>query len=368
MSDTVQLIAKDAPLDAGRAAGTGAEGRGIHDFESAALIVGAIAFAVAIVIAPFLFWGRDVPIAGRGSAGEFAAISGAVAAALGFAVARLLVARSTTDAYENGLARYRWFDLVALSVAHGSIALLGWTGAATVFELSFIGATLYPSPAVVLTAAAAALSAYAAFLSGVGLSPKQLSLVLAVFLVVGVMTAMLSANDPDWWQMNLSALGMTHDISALAFNFTLIVSGVIVSTIARFGTASLPATTSRERARRTWVRTLFVLLGLLLSCVGIFPVDRFFLLHNTVATGMAVVFAVLVLGCPWLMPSMPTAFVVLGYVFVAGIVVLAVLFALGEYNLTAVELVASVLIFTWIILFLRNVEYAREVREASHGT
>jgi hypothetical protein len=36
------------------------------------------------------------------------------------------------------------------------------------------------------------------------------------------------------------------------------------------------------------------------------------------------------------------------------IVMLAVFFATGYYNLTAVELVAAVLIFSWIIVFLRN--------------
>jgi len=35
-------------------------------------------------------------------------------------------------------------------------------------------------------------------------------------------------------------------------------------------------------------------------------------------------------------------------------VLLGVFFATGYYNLTAVELVAGVLIFSWIILFLRN--------------
>jgi hypothetical protein len=35
-------------------------------------------------------------------------------------------------------------------------------------------------------------------------------------------------------------------------------------------------------------------------------------------------------------------------------VVVAVFFAVGYYNLTAVELVAGLLIFSWIIVFLRN--------------
>jgi hypothetical protein len=35
---------------------------------------------------------------------------------------------------------------------------------------------------------------------------------------------------------------------------------------------------------------------------------------------------------------------------------LAVLFFVGYYTLTAVELVAGLLVFTWIILFIRNAD------------
>jgi hypothetical membrane protein len=192
------------------------------------------------------------------------------------------------------------------------------------------------------------------FLSSVRMTPMLLSLVLAVFLVVGVITAMLSSTDPLWWQKNLSALGITNDVSSLAFNLTLIVAGAIVTIVARYATAGLPAATPKERRGRDTVRYGLVVIGILLACVGIFPVDEFFALHNTVATGMAVVYAVLVIGLPRFLPSMPRVFVYLGWVYVGVIVVLGVFFAIGYYNLTAVELVAGVLIFSWIILFLRN--------------
>jgi hypothetical membrane protein len=326
------------------------------DDESFALVVGAFVFVVSALIAIFVFWGRELPIDGRGSLGEFTAIVGGAAAAVCFALSRLLPRRALDPKRDPDGARYRWFDLIALSAAHGAIALLGWIGVATVLDHSLVGATVFASPAVVLAAAAAALSGYLAFLSGANLSPRHLSLVLAVFLVVGLVTAMLSSADPQWWQMNLSALGITHDVSSLTFNLTLIVSGVIVTTIARFGTASLPAVTRADRRRRAIVRTVFVLLGVLLACVGIFPVDRFFLLHNTVATGMAVAYAILVIGLPWLIPTMPRVFLVLGFTYVGAIIVLTVLFMTGIYNLTAVELIAALLIFSWLILFLRNVQ------------
>ena len=69
---------------------------------------------------------------------------------------------------------------------------------------------------------------------------------------------------------------------------------------------------------------------------------------------MAVVFAAIVIGLRWLVPAMPRVFILLGYAYIGVIVVLAVFFAIGYYNLTAVELVAGVLIFSWIIVFLRN--------------
>ncbi|MEV4668537.1 hypothetical protein [Microbacterium sp. LWO12-1.2] len=338
------------------------------DDESFALLIGSVAFVVCAIVAVFVFWGREVPIDGRQSLGDFTAIAGAVAAALSFALSRLRPRPDSEGSAPHATAtRFWWIDLVALSAAYGTIALLGWIGVATILNHSFLGATVFATPAVVLAAAATALSAYLAFVSGAGLSPRHLSLVLAVFLVVGMVTAMLSSADPQWWQMNLSALGITHDISALTFNLTLIVSGVIVTTIARFGTASLPAWTTTERRRRAVVRAFFILLGVLLACVGIFPVDRFFLLHNTVATGMCVAFAVLVIGLPWLVPTMPTAFTVLGFVYVGVIVVLSLLFAAGIYNLTAVELVSALLIFSWIILFLRNVQNVPHGREEQTG-
>jgi len=340
--------------------------------ESSALIVGAIVFVVATPIGLLAFWGRDLAISGRDSLGMYIALGAAIAAAAAFVLGRVVLRRrfgpapddpSVEDAAATRSAtgprgaeapRLRWFDVVALAAAHAVIAMLGWVALADVLEQSFIGAPVFPLPAAVLFGVALTLTAYVCFLSSVRMTPMLLSIVLAVFLVVGVITAMLSSSDPLWWQMNLSALGMTDDLSALAFNLTLIIAGAIVTIVARYATAGLPATSDRDRRGRDLVRYGLILIGILLACVGIFPVDEFFALHNTVASGMAVVYAVIVIGLPRFLPSMPHVFVILGWVYVGVIVVLGVFFATGYYTLTAVELVAGLLIFSWIILFLRN--------------
>ncbi len=114
------------------------------------------------------------------------------------------------------------------------------------------------------------------------------------------------------------------------------------------------AASAAAALRRFMVRGGLILMGIFLACVGIFPVDEFFLLHNTVATGMAVVFGIVVVGLPWFLPTIPHVFVAFGWIYVLVIVLLAAFFAVGYYNLTAVELIAAVLIFSWIIVFLRT--------------
>ncbi|MGN6427578.1 MAG: DUF998 domain-containing protein [Leifsonia sp.] len=326
--------------------------------ESVALGVGAVAFAGVGVVALFVFAGRDLTINGDGSIGQFAAISGGVVAVLAYAAGRLA---SWRIPWFGGAVEYRsrmgaaveLFDSLAIAVAHAVVVLLLWTVLGDVFAKSFQDAQVFALPGVLLVGTAAAVSAYYVFLSAANMNPLLLSTVLAVFLVVGAITSMLTASNPHWWKQNLSALGMTDDVSGMTFNLTVIVGGILVTAIARYATGSPGADDRKPDRGELQVRTALILVGAFLACVGLFPVNRFFLLHNTVATGMAVVFCLLAIGIRWAMPGLPRAFVWLGWVFMAVIVAVAVFFAVGYYNLTAVELVAAVLIFSWIIVFLR---------------
>ncbi|SIO25808.1 hypothetical protein [Agromyces cerinus] len=321
--------------------------------ESSALLVGAAALVVGTLIGLFVFWDQDVPISGRGSVGVYAAVGGAIAAIAAF-VFGCAMRRSRARSIPGYHARLHWFDVAALALALGVIALLGFTGLASLLSESFVGALVYGIPAAVLGGVAMAIAAYMSYLSAVNLTPMLLSLVLALFLAVGALASMLSASDPLWWTKNLSTLGISDDISALTFNVTLIIAGVMVTTIAHYATAFLPADGAGERRGRNLVRFGLILIGILLACVGIFPVDEYLGAHNLAATGMAIVYVAMVVSLPALLPSMPKVFVMLGYVYVGVIVVLAGFFISGYYNLTAVELVVAVLVFSWVIVFLRN--------------
>lgn len=316
--------------------------------ESLALGAGGTAFVLIGLVALIMFRLEPAPIAGPGSIGQYTAIAAGVVAVVSFIVARML------QHLRAGAQRLRvldYLDVAALAVAHAVIALLSWTLLADILQDAFIGADVFGLPGIVLSGAAAAVTAYLVFFSASHLDLQLLALVLAIFLVEGVLAAMLTASDPGWWKDNLSALGMTRDLSAMTFNLTLVVAGFLVTTLARYATRGIP--TSHARGILA-VRVSLVVVGVFLACVGIFPVDRFFFVHTAFATGMAVVFGVLVVMLPWWIPGMPRLFVALGWVFLATIALLGVYFAIGYYTLTAVELVAGVLIFSWIILFIRN--------------
>ena len=319
-----------------------------RSLESLALAVGATSFVLVALVALVAFGFQAAPIAGPGSVGQFAAIASGVVAMLSVIAGRILLG-VRGEAPRARILGY--LDLIALAFAHGVIALLGWTLLAVILEHAFIGAEVFALPVLILSGAAAAMSGYISFFSATHMDLQLLAVVLAVFLVVGVVASMLTASDPNWWKDNLSALGMSSNVSAFAFNITIIVAGFLVTTLARYSTRGIPTANPQGIGR---VRVCLIIVGVFLGLVGVFPVDQFFALHTGVASGMVVAFGVLVIGLPRWITGMPRPFVVLGWLFLVVTLVLAVLFAVGYYTLTAVELVAGILVFTWIVLFIRN--------------
>lgn len=264
---------------------------------------------------------------------------------------------STPSSSTRGSRIRSFIDITGLALAHACIFLLGWLALFAIFQQAFVGAVLYPVAAAILVGTTGAISAYTAYLSALSMTAYRLSALLAGFLVIGILTSMLTAENPQWWQENLSALGMSSDVSGVAFNFTLIVAGVVVTTLAGYATTTLAATatTSAARHRVGVLEGGIVLIGVFLAGVGLFPVDERFGIHTLFASGMVVVFASLIVRIRALVPSISATFAALGWVFLAVIVVAAVMwFPVGYYNLTAVELIAASLVFAWLIVLIRN--------------
>ncbi|WP_247597356.1 hypothetical protein [Leifsonia sp. PS1209] len=340
--------------------------------EGAAIVAGGGAFVLALVVALPLFWGASLAIAGPDSLGQFVAIAAGVIAALAYVAGRLWTregprpfrapAAASTEGDRAGRATAAdVFDTIVIALAHGVIALLGWLALSAVLDNGFQDATVYFLSAAALAAVACAVTAYIVFLSSVQMDLMRLSTVLAVFVIVGILTAMLSAPDPHWWMLHLSALGMSSSVSSFSFNLTLIIAGVIVTALARYATDTrglvAPADdrpeARRSRAALIRVRVALILIGVLLAGVGLFPLNVSAVLHNVSAVGMVLTFSLVVFWVRAALPQAPASFFVLGYVFFATIVVMLLFYVVGYYVLTATELVAGVVVFSWLIVYLR---------------
>lgn len=333
---------------------TSAAGRGApradrvsaRSLESLALVLGASGFVVGGLAAVSVFRLSATPIAGPGSIGQFAALASAVVALVCVGAGRYLLSQR---AHER-LRLLDHLDIAALAIACAVVGMLGWTLLAAILAEAFVGAHVFPVAVVILGGAAAAVTAYASFWSSAEMDTRRLAMLLATFFVVGVLAATLSTSDPDWWKDNLSALGVTTNASARAFNLTLVFSGFLITSLARSATKL----TREDMSGQVRVRICLVILGVLLALVGVFPVDLFWLIHVAVSLGMLIAFGVLIAGLPRWMPGLARPFLTLGWVFLALLVMAGVFYAVGYYTLTAVELIGGALIFTWVVLFIRN--------------
>ncbi|MGG7462811.1 hypothetical protein [Plantibacter sp. YIM 135347] len=213
---------------------------------------------------------------------------------------------------------------------------------------------------VMITAVVAAVAAYAMYLSAVHLNAQRLSGLLAVFVLAGVMVSMVTSQDPEWWKLHFSELGAGVGLSRYSFNLTLIVAGFVMSTLGLYIAADLrrwertaePSPTRNVRV----VQVAFVVIGLALAGIGVVPVNVSLLIHNTFATGMALAFVALLIGLRWILDGLPRAVFVFSDALLVGVAVAVVLWwPIGYYNLTALELIAASLIFTWLIVFIRNI-------------
>jgi hypothetical protein len=236
------------------------------------------------------------------------------------------------------------------------MAVMAALAAFTVFQRMFQGLLLGRIAATLMAAAAVAAGCYLLTNIAQEMSSSGVAVLLGAFLGAGVVASTLSADNPGWWQSNFSALGVSTETSASAFNFTVITAGVVLTTLADYLAVDLQRWPGVTRRIVRTLRVPLVVIGLALIGLGSIPVDQSRLVHDIFAVSVIVGFGGLILAAPILLRGLPRPFLlstaVLGALIV-GIVGLWKLFHL--YNFTAVELLSVLIIFAWLALFARTV-------------
>ena len=256
----------------------------------------------------------------------------------------------------------RVLDVLGLTLTGVGVAVLLTASMFEVFRLAFVGLELDAVTSAALVAGLAGVCAYALALIAGQLTTSTLATLLGLFLVAGIFTSMLTADDPKWWHRNFSALGMGAATSSYAFNVTIVVAGLVILTLSDYLTIDLLARRGpggRNLRGIAVIRITLAVVGIALVGLGLVPVDISVPVHNTFSTSALLGFSALIILAPLLLKGLSRAFLAATVVFGALIVVGGVLFAIGYFNLTALELIAVLVIFTWLILFTRNASSGR---------
>ena len=327
--------------------------------ESLAIAAGLIAVVLAFGVTLWVQWGDLAPLGGTGSVAAVALPCVAVTSAAAFIWAYIRHADGGVRWRRRHPFR-RVLDVLGLTLTGVGVAVLLTASLLEVFGLAFVGLQLNAVTTAALVAALAGVSAYALSLIASQLTSSTLATLLTLFLVAGVFTSMLTADDPAWWERNFSALGMGTATSSYAFNLTMLIAGLAILALSDYLTIDLLERRKGGHRGVRIIRGALALVGIALVGVGAVPVNISVPAHNTFSTLALVGFTLLIVLAPIVLRGLPVAFILTTVLFVGLIVAGVVLFVKGEVNLTALELIAVLVIFTWLILFTRSASSGRE--------
>ncbi|PII83256.1 hypothetical protein BMH32_03485 [Leucobacter sp. OLJS4] len=340
--------------------------------EARALGAATLAAAAAILVGLVVFGPGTHPLWGAISTGSIGTLlAGLVAIASSIAEQLRAPMRAPASWSLRAARTQRFVGIAAVALVHGGIAVIGIGMVFAVLSQGFFGVQLDQLTSTVASVIVAAGTAYLVTVSAAKITTAELSMLLSMFLTGGIVVAMLTTSDAEWWHFHFSELGAGTDVSGLVFNLTLFLGGLLLAAFAftllidleAWAAAAPPSRTRNARA----VAWGFQIIGICLAGVGIVPVNLNLIVHNTFATGMAVVFGAILIGLRWLLDGFTRVFLLFSDVVLAAIVFAALLFwPLGYYNLAAFELVVAGVIFAWLIIFVRHVGAAVPSGASAH--
>ena len=334
----------------------------------AAFVTGFVGFIFGLIY----FLDQTPPLFGRYSIGLAGALLAALVTFILFAISWRMPKTKRSPRRVRALFQNvgYWAKRSAVAFVHAALVFLLISALFYLLQNAFKGLELNALAASTIVALTVAAVSYMLTPLISSLTLENLSVILAAFLGAGVLTSAMTMQDPNWWQFHFSSLGAGNPAAALAFNITLIVAGIVVVAITELVTDNLYKIAAEQKNRSvkgiTTARILLSATGIALACVGLFNYQDFLTIHNIAASGMAILFIILVAGIPKFIPYFDPSFYTASYAMLIGLGVGILLFLTRVFNLTAFELVCAGIIFGWFIVFIRQIATFQTAREVMY--
>ena len=263
-------MAEPAPLN------VRSENRTAVGMESEALVAGIIAAVIGALVGGIVFAGGSPSIWGGWSIGLLAAlvvlVGGVIVSYIGYWRSRHLPGQD----WRLHLKPWKFIlDATNVAAVHALIATIGTIAVFVLLALSFRGVVLDGWVSAAAVGAAAGLTANWIYGSVSNIDTAKLSALLVTFIALTTLTSMATASDPQWWEYHFSLLGTLGDGSANLFNISLIIAGLLVTTFSLYLHRDIESLVELGVLRYRWsartISTLFIIMGLMLAGVGVFP-------------------------------------------------------------------------------------------------
>ncbi len=294
---------------------------------------------------------------------QFGTVLGIAAATIVLIVFMIGYRQSTERLIQYGRLRKLRQFLISLSLAfvHSAIVFLFMVAISNIASNYVSGVEFDDGTTLTSIAAVSALSAYTALVMSASMTASKIVGTLMAFIVAGVLTSMITAGDSLWWTHHFSALGAGGTASSYAFNLTMILGGIVVASLADYIVTDLHQIYTLDSKhilkRMNFLRWGFIGVGISMLGIALFPYDEFLTIHNIFGYGMSMIFAVLIMILPWIVPIFPRIFYVVSYIFIglAGFSYFYLWKGVGSISFIIAEMIAVLLFFVWLVLFVRQI-------------
>ena len=312
---------------------------------------------MTLIFLAFFFFTHDplIPLSGRISVASISILLGFVSSLITFA---FYFVRGKRKKLPN-LEKIYWRNFPTIMISFAIMLLIGMLFAFWVIGRLFEGLYLDIYLASLFALIFFSVINYAMFNFILVLSAALMTKLLVIVILSGVVIAMITNSEAQWWQANLSFLGTQEAANAWQFNLTLILSAFLLIALIDYLFVSLKEQFTTHRGL-TVLRILLTVMAISLGLVGYFPADgpgRMPEYHNEAAAMLVYTVIAMIIGLKWLIPAVSREFLITSYGIGATLVLVTVLFLNGIYmTLTGFEIIAFFLAFSWLMLLLQHLE------------